>query len=217
MKSIGYAKEMEKEDYDHYAQGLTIDNDILTYKPTLWANKQRKRNKRQSKYASQDPLGLTSDSGESDDPEPAPKVVPKKNKKTGKKTYSDEQKAVLVARLKAGREKAKLTRAKKKAEAKAPTAEKRVNVEIKEKLAPPSVKPKTQTKEPGLKDYLSAIERRWEARMSAVEKRHQEAMTAKETIPHKIANPPPAPTPKPLAPPPLPPALRLGRYRAANW
>ena len=216
MKSIGYAKEMEKEDYDHYAQGLTIDNDILTYKPTLWANKQRKRNKRQSKYASQDPLGLTSDSGESDDPEPAPKVVPKKNKKTGKKTYSDEQKAVLVARLKAGREKAKLTRAKKKAEAKAQTAEKIVNVEIKEKPVQ-SVKPKTQTKEPGLKDYLSAIERRWEARMSAVEKRHQEAMTAKETIPHKIANPPPAPTPKPLAPPPLPPALKLGRYRAANW
>jgi len=215
MKNFGYAKNMSPDDYEYYSGGMELDEDVLTYTPKLWQAKQKKRNNRKNRYK-KDATGLTS-SEESAEEEV---IIPKKNKKSGKKEYSPEQKAKLVARLKAGREKAKANRAKKKAVV-APKKEEIVvnNIEPKATPAPkqpiaptPPPEPKPQTKkEPGLRDFLSAIESKWEKRMSAVEARHAKQLEA--------AKPPPStPQPKPVAAPiNIPPPRSLGRFQAARW
>lgn len=213
MKNFGYAKNMSPDDYEYYSGGMALDEDVLTYTPKLWQAKQKKRNNRKNRYK-KEATGLTS-SEESAEEEV---IIPKKNKKSGKKEYSPEQKAKLVARLKAGREKAKANRAKKK-EVVEPKKEEIVvnNIEPKATPAPkqpiaptPPPEPKPQTKkEPGLRDFLSAIESKWEKRMSAVEARHAKQLEAKT---------PPKPQPQPVAAPiNIPPPRSLGRFQAARW
>tara|TARA_R110002012_G_scaffold176_2_gene628 strand:+ start:3578 stop:4219 length:642 start_codon:yes stop_codon:yes gene_type:complete len=213
MSELGYAKNMSPDDYEYYSGGMELDKDILTYAPKLWQSKQEKRNNRKSRYE-KDATGLTS----SEESEEEPPIVPKKNKKSGKKEYSAEQKAKLVARLKAGREKAKANRQKKKAALEPKKKEVVVNT-IESAPAPPTPSPPPQEpkpqpkKEPGLRDYLSAIESRWEKRMSAVEARHAKELEAKAAPKPQ----PTAPKPQPAQPINIPPPRSVGRFKAAMW
>lgn len=223
--NFGKARDMSDSDYNKYSGGLEIDKDILTYSPQSWVSKQKRRNSRKTKYES-NPDGVGTGETTSDDSadEPPPKIIPKKNKKSGKKEYTDEQKAALVARLKAGRAKAKAARAAKKATPPPPVVKEKTEKPAVIVNTPTPVK-KVETPKPAaavkpernasdvIQGYFTAMERRFEERLNSQEARHKKEMeTSRPTIVPKVKPTPPA------APIPIPkPAISLGRFKNAAW